>query len=94
MPNYSHDTGTGDATVTVPAGYRVKSYECIAGASGATITITPKGGTAQPAITIPAGAAKEDSFTTNVNDQDSYVELPGGSTIAFAGVVYYLVRYT
>ena len=93
MPNYSHDTGTGDATVTVPAGRHVKHYECIAGASGASITITPQGGSALTAITIPAGAAKEDSFTTNANDQDSFVELPGGSTIAFVGVVYYLVRY-
>lgn len=92
MANYRHDTGTADTTVTVPQGYRVKRYACLAGGSGGTVTITPNGGTAQDAITVPADQPWSDVFTTAANDLDR-VELAGGSTIAFAGMATWIVVY-
>ena len=92
MAMYQHDSGTSDTTVTVPSGRSVKRYACKAGGSGGTITITPKGGSAQTAITVPADKSWSDEFTTAANDIES-VELPEGSTIAFAGMASWVVRY-
>lgn len=94
MAMYEHDAGTGDETVTVPSGRAIKKYSAIAGGSGGTITITPKGGSAQPAITVPADRSWQDDFTTDAPDLDANVALPEGSTIAFAGMVSWMVRYT
>lgn len=90
MP-YLFDAGTADTTVTAQAS--VKRFSCLAGGSGGTITITPKGLSALPAITVPAGAAFEEVLTTYPDDQDSLAELPKGSTIAFAGMSTWFVRY-
>lgn len=91
MP-YLIDAGTADETVTAQA--TVKRITCVGGGSGGTIIITPKGLTARPTITVPAGAPFEEIFTTLPDDQDSLCELPKGSTIAFAGMSAWFVRYS
>ncbi len=90
MP-YNFNAGTADETVTAQAS--VKRITCVAGGSGGTITITPKGLSALPTITVPAGTPFEEIFTTYPADQDSFAELPKGSTIAFAGMAAWFVRY-
>jgi ferric-dicitrate binding protein FerR (iron transport regulator) len=92
MAMYEHSSGTADTTVTVPSGRRVRRYSCLAGGSGGTITITPKGGSAQSVITVPANQPFGDDLATAANDLD-YVELADGSTIAFAGMASWFVRY-
>jgi hypothetical protein len=94
MPMYKHDSGTADTAVTVPEGYSVKRYAVLAGVGGGTIIITPKGGSAQPTITVPAEQPWSDEFTTDTPDLDANVSLPAGSVIAFAGMATWVVRYT
>lgn len=92
--NYAHDSGTTDPkTVTVPDGKRVKRYACFAGGSGGTVVITPYSGTVQSTITVPASQPFSDDFTTDTTDLDC-VELPGKSTITFAGMATWFVRFT
>lgn len=94
MPMYKHTAGTADTSVTVPDGYRaIKRYACLAGGSGGTVTITPLGGSAQTAITVPANQPWSDDFTTLPADPDACVDLPKGSTIAFAGMSTWVVRF-
>lgn len=90
MASYGHETGTVDATVT--ATRAVKRYACIAGGSGGTVTITSKGEAAQAAITVPANQPWSDEFTTLPADVDQS-GLPIGSTIVFAGMTSWFVRY-
>lgn len=91
---YMHTAGTADTTVTVPDGYTaIKSYSCLAGGSGGTVTITPAGGDPLGAITVPASQPWGDEFTTATGDLDANVELPAGSTIAFAGMASWVVRF-
>ena len=87
MASYLHDSGTSDTTKTVPTDRKVARYSCIAGGSGGTITITPAGGSAQSEITVPASQPFGDEFT------DPRAELGAGSTIAFAGMASWFVRY-
>lgn len=91
MAMYSHDTGTADTEVIATA--VVKRYACLAGGSGGTVTITPKGGSALTAISVPANQPWSDDFTSDPSDLDANVELPAGSKIAFAGMGTWMVRY-
>lgn len=95
MANYLIRSGTADETVQVPSGRAVKRYSCVAsvGTPG-TIIITPQGGSALDTITVPAGLSFEDELTTDTNDLDKLVELPGGSTIAFANMASWFVRFS
>jgi hypothetical protein len=91
--NYRHDAGTDSPrTYTVPDGLRVRRYSLTAGGGGATVVITPKGGTAQPTITVLANGLFGDEFLTAPNEGDE--ELPGGSTITITGAVAHFMRYT
>ncbi len=93
MSNYPHDTSTADPkTFTVPDGLRARRYACVAVGGGGTITITPKGGTAQPVITVLGNGTFGDEFLTHPAEGDE--ELPGGSQIVFAGMATCFVRYT
>ena len=94
MLPYKHTAGTADTTVEIPDGYSaIKRYSCIADSMGGTVTITPKGGSAQDAITVPSNQPWSDEFTTDPHDLDSGIELPKGSTIAFAGMASWVVRF-
>jgi hypothetical protein len=88
--SYSHDSGTTTETITVPAGKYVLKYSCKAGGSGATLTITPSGGVAQPAITIPANGSFGDEFSDAAGVKGG---LGPGSTLAFVDTVTFVVRY-
>lgn len=92
MAALSFVSGTSDATVTVPEGKRVKRLACVAGGSGATITITPRAQSALPTITLPAGVAFQDDLPSVPGDSDT-AEIVAGSTIAFAGISTYYVRW-
>jgi hypothetical protein len=94
MPLYSHTSGTANTTVEVPADYRaIKRYWCVGDTGGGTVTITPRAGAAQDAITVPENAPFADEFCTDPADADCAVELPSGSSIAFAGVKAWYVRF-
>lgn len=88
---YAHSAGTS-GTATVPAGRVVASYTCIAGGSGGTITITPNGGSAQDAITVPASSSFSCTFDLDANNTSTAI-LGENSTIVFAGTDSYLVVY-
>lgn len=87
---YKHDAGTS-GTVTVPDGHFVWDLSCLCGGVDGELVITPAGGSAQPTIVLIADQPFGMSFSSEPNRR--VPELPGGSTLAFAGTVSYVVRY-
>lgn len=84
---FSYQSGTTTATVTVAAGCVVTQIQAHNTSGGATLVITPNGGTALPTITIPAAS------NWFVLDFDPSVqELVDGATLAFTGTDAFFVR--
>ncbi len=91
---YAYEAGTGDKTLTIPAGSQVWSISVRAGATDATMTIAPGGAnqpsTAGPAyvtgntITIVAGS----SFS-----RDFLGQLGGGTVFTIVGSVSWFADY-
>lgn len=83
---FSYQSGTTTATVTVAAGAVVSCIRAHNTSGGATLVITPAGGSALPTITIPAGAN-----WFELNFDVARQELVDGATLAFTGTDAFFV---